>query len=293
MLASIMLLFSLAPFADEWSKSFDTAGPAALRIKTSDAHIRIETWDRNTIEARVTTRNWKIGDDGIRILDQQNGDLVSLEVKFPRSFFSINFNRRRVDILVRVPKETRLDLRTGDGDIEVTGVKGEIVADTGDGNIRIVGTEGNLRAHTGDGNIDVRDARGKAAVETGDGNIGIENLGGRLRAVTGDGNVRAEGVFEVLEIETGDGRVEASALEGSKMAGQWTLRTGDGSLTLRLPQEFDAEVDVRTGDGHIDFNIPVTISGRTENNKLHGKLNAGGPLITIKTGDGAIRLEKL
>ncbi len=294
MLASIMLLL-LAPFVstDQWSKTFDTSGQASFSVRTSDANIRVEMWDKNTIEATVTTVHWKIGDDGIRIFDHQTGDAVSLEVKFPRIIFSIGFNRRRVEITVRVPKTTRLDLRTGDGYIEVAGSKGDLVAHTGDGNLRIVDIEGNVLAHTGDGRIDVRGVRGEIVLETGDGNATIENVEGRLRAQTGDGDVRAVGRFDVLDIKTGDGRIEASALQGSRMTSDWRLTTGDGSLTLRLPQEFDAEVDLRTSDGHIDLMVPVTISGRAGASKIRGRINAGGSLLTLKTGDGSIRLERL
>ncbi|MEW6209773.1 MAG: DUF4097 family beta strand repeat-containing protein [Acidobacteriota bacterium] len=294
MLASIML-FLLAPITttDQWSKTFDTSGQAAFRVRTSDANIHVKTWDRNAIEAVVSTVNWKIGDSGILILDQQTGDEVSLEVKFPRTIFSINFRTRRVDITVRVPRNTRLDLRTGDGNIEVIGSKGSLVARTGDGNLRIVDIEGDVLAHTGDGRIDVRGVKGEITLETGDGNTTIENVEGRLRASAGDGDIRAVGRFDVLEIKTGDGRIEASALQGSRMSADWRLTTGDGSLTLRLPQEFDAEVDLRTSDGHIDLSLPVTISGRAGASRIRGRINAGGSLLTLKTGDGSIRLEKL
>lgn len=294
MLASIMLLL-LAPFAstDQWSKTFETDGQASFRVRTSDANIHVEAWDKNTIEATVTTVNWKIGDGGIQIIDQQTGDAVSLEVKFPRIQFNIGFNRRRVDITVRVPRTTQLDLRTGDGNIDVAGSKGDLDAHTGDGNLRIVDIEGNVLAHTGDGEIEVRGVRGEIALETGDGNAAIENVEGRLRATTGDGDIRAVGRFEVLDIKTGDGRIEASALAGSRMTADWRLSTGNGSLTLKLPQEFDAEVDLNTNDGHIDLDLPVTISGRAGTSKIRGRINAGGSMLTLKTGDGSIRLEKL
>ena len=81
------LLFSLAltiatvlpAHADEWSKTYNLSGKPDLRIDTSDANIRVTTWDQNTIEARVTTRKYKIGDGGIQIEEHQNGDTVELE----------------------------------------------------------------------------------------------------------------------------------------------------------------------------------------------------------------------
>ena len=36
------------------------SGKPDLRVSTSDANIRVDTWDQNTIEARVTADGWKI-----------------------------------------------------------------------------------------------------------------------------------------------------------------------------------------------------------------------------------------
>ena len=39
--------------ADEWSKTYTVSGKPDLRVETSDANIRVTTWDQNTIEAKV------------------------------------------------------------------------------------------------------------------------------------------------------------------------------------------------------------------------------------------------
>ncbi len=295
MLATVMLLFSFIPVADsdQWSKTFAVSGTPEFRARTSDANIRIQVWEKNAIEARVTTKNWKIGGDGIEILERQSGDLVELEVRYPHRYFSISWKNRRVDIEVFVPKAVRLNLRTGDGDADVRGLTGEVTIHTGDGNLQLEQLEGVIRATTSDGDIDVRDAKGDLTFETGDGHVRLENIEGKLHASTSDGNVKVTGRFEVMEIKTGDGRIEAKALAGSKMAADWLLRTNDGSLTLQLPDDFEADLDVKTGDGYIDLDLPVQISGRPRSNSLRGKLNAGGRVLTIKTGDGSVYLQRL
>ena len=51
-------------------------------------------------------------------------------------------------------------------------------------------------------------------------------------------------------------------------------------------------LDLHTRDGHMtaDFRSPST--GGLARRSIHGKINGGGNLITIHTGDGSIRLEK-
>ncbi|MGB9285464.1 MAG: hypothetical protein WCB59_15740, partial [Candidatus Sulfotelmatobacter sp.] len=40
------------------------------------------------------------------------------------------------------------------------------------------------------------------------------------------------------------------------------------------------------------LDIPVTTTGKIRENEVHGKLNGGGNLLVIHTGDGSIRLRK-
>jgi hypothetical protein len=56
------VIFVLPAYADEWSKTYKISGRPDLRIETTDANIRVTTWDQNTIEAKVITSRYKIGE---------------------------------------------------------------------------------------------------------------------------------------------------------------------------------------------------------------------------------------
>jgi hypothetical protein len=253
------LCLALAPAAraDQWSKTFTVSGKPELRVETTDASITVDTWDRNTIEATVTTEHYKIGDGGIKIYDHQIGDSVELEVRFPHEFMVLGFGSRRVEIQVHMPRQGRVTLHTGDGSIRLSDLKGEADLQSGDGHLEIQGMDGVLRSHTG------------------------------------DGNMNAAGRFDGLELTTGDGRIEARALPGSTANSLWNLHTGDGSVSLALPDNFAADLDLHTGDGHITLDMPVSVEGKIGENNIRGKLNGGGNPVTIRTGDGSIRVSKL
>jgi len=289
-----LLVLSVLPSAstDEWTKSFNLERAAKVRVETSDANIRVTSWDGTTVEARITTKGWKIGGDGINIVDHQTAEQIDIEVRFPRHVFQVNWGNRRVDIEIKVPRTANLDLHTGDGNVDVQGVNGAILLRSGDGNLTLSELQGTLKAHTGDGNIDVRNARGEVTLHTGDGRIDLTGIDGSLTAETGDGRVHVNGRFDVLDVKTGDGGIDAVASEGSKLDANWRLNTGDGNLTLRLPATIAADVELRTSDGNIDFDMPVTVSGRQGKREVHGQINGGGKLISLRTGDGSIRLEK-
>src|SRR5262245_3791379 len=101
---SLLVLIIEAAFAlparpDEWSKTFNLSGRPDLRVETSDANIRVSTWDQNTIEARVTTSRYKIGEGGIRVEDRQNGDSVEIDVRYPHTHgLTFDWGNHRVDI---------------------------------------------------------------------------------------------------------------------------------------------------------------------------------------------------
>jgi len=257
-LAVLVLCFATAlrARADEWSKTFKLSGKPDLRVETSDANIRVYTWDQNTIDAKVITTHYKIGDGGIRVEDHQNGDTVEIEVRYPPHNLTFGMGSHRVDIDIHMPREGRVNLHTGDGKIEVTSFKGE---------------------------MDLR---------SGDGSQLIDAVDGKLRATTGDGHIRANGRFDELELKTGDGSVEVRAAAGSSLNAGWRLETGDGSVTLEIPETLAADLDLHTSDGHIDLDIPVTTEGKLRENDVHGKINGGGSLMTIRTGDGSIHLRK-
>jgi hypothetical protein len=115
---------------------------------------------------------------------------------------------------------------------------------------------------------------------------------GALDANTGDGSIRIRGRLDAMTLHTGDGSIEAELMAGSKISSGWDIGTGDGHVTLRLPANFGADLDAHTNDGKIEVEFPVTTSRMVSGNDIHGKLNGGGPVLKIRTGDGAIKILK-
>ena len=253
---ALSTLAALPAHADEWSKNYALSGKPDLRIETSDANIRVTTWDQNTIEAKVITSRYKIGEGGIHIDERQAGNSVEIDVRYPHHYVAFDWGNHRVDIIIQMPREGNVNLRTGDGKIELAGLKGQM------------------------------------DLHSGDGSENLDNLDGKLHATTGDGHIQANGRFDELELKTGDGHVDVRAASGSSLTSSWRLETGDGSVSLEVPSNFAADVDLHTSDGHIDLDLPVAAEGKIRGNDIHGKINGGGSLLTIRTGDGSIHLRK-
>jgi len=130
-------------------------------------------------------------------------------------------------------------------------------------------------------------------IHSGDGNVTSAAVTGNIKIDTGDGHITISGRFDSLYLKTGDGSIQASATAGSKIANPWNLRSGDGSITLRVPENFAADLDAHTGDGHINLDFPVTVSGALSTSRVRGKMNGGGGTLEINSGDGSIHIQKL
>ena len=275
----VALIFTLAAavpaHAEEWQKTYKLAGRPNLRVITNDGHVDLYVSGSNQIDAHVTTNGWPIGDNGVRITESQTGNEVDLEVHVPTFHFSFGWNNRSVRVELSLPRDADFDISTGDGSVTSQAFRGQLRISTGDGNIDATGLKGQVRLHSGDGHI-----RGT-------------DFDGELRADSGDGRIEVTGRFDTLSLESGDGSVDAEVLSGSKITNDWSVRSGDGSVTLRLPDGLNADLDAHTGDGHITLDFPVTMSGVISGSTIHGKIGAGGPPLLVHTGDGSIHISKM
>lgn len=260
--------------AEEWTKSYTVNGRARVHVDSNDGSVRVTTGDSNQVEFRVVYNGYTM-DKNLTVTSNQNGDQVQVSARVRSGFnFAWGGMHRGLRIEVHMPRDADLNVDTGDGSVESDAINGNIDIHTGDGHIRVDGAKGAIRLRTGDGSIEGRD------------------LDGQLEATSGDGHITVEGRFDALNIKTGDGSVTARANPGSKLANGWSVHTGDGSVTMSLPGDLQANIEASTNDGRISLGIPVTVEGTFSNSQIHGKMNGGGAPLTIHTGDGSIHLSK-
>jgi Putative adhesin len=293
-IASVALLAAsaVAARAEDVTKSFAVSGRANVRVETNDGSVRVISGDSKQVEFRVEYQGYELGKN-LRVDAHQDGDKVELAARVTGHWgFSFGHNSRHLHIEVRMPREADLQVETGDGAVQAESISGTVNVHTGDGSVKASSLNGTIDLHTNDGSITVENLKGDMRLRTGDGSIEARDLDGKVEADSGDGHIRIAGRFDALNVKTGDGSVDTHVLPGSKMVSSWTIRTGDGSVDLVLPSDFQTNIDASTGDGHISLGIPVTVEGTFKNSEMHGKMNGGGPPLTIHTGDGSIRLSK-
>ena len=294
--AAIAAVAVVAPgaCAEDVNKSFSVSGRANVHVETNDGSVRVTSGDSKHVEFHVEYQGYELGRT-LRVDTRQDGDRVELIARVMGHWgfnFSWGHNSRRLHIEVRMPREGDLQINTGDGSVEASSISGTVNVHTGDGAVKANSLSGTIDLHTSDGSITVDTLKGDIRLRTGDGHIEARDLDGKVEADSGDGGIRLAGRFEALNVKTGDGSVDTSVQSGSKMITGWSLRTGDGSVDIKLPADFQADIDATTGDGHISLGVPLTVEGTFRKSEVRGKMNGGGQTLIIHTGDGSIRLSK-
>ena len=252
---ALVLMLSALARAEEWEHSYPVTGVPDIVVDANDGDVEVTIGSSQQVEARVITHGWKINDD-LRI--EANGTQNRVELRLHRNNKGcFGFCFQSIHVELRVPRESNLNLHSGDGDIRVESV------------------------------------RGTHHIETNDGNIRLHDLEGSVRADTHDGNVNVTGRFDLLELRTGDGDIDAEVSESSAPKPGWSFRSGDGNVRLRLPDDFRADVNAQTGDGNIRVAFPIDASELKSEHALRAKINGGGIPLELHTGDGDIRLEKM
>ena len=257
-------------------KRFTVNGSPTVQLITFDGTIQVQSWDKSEVLVEIEKRGQtREAVEAVEVKSSQTGNTIEVEIPKPRTTFGFG---------VRVSPSARLNVwlpRLSD-----------VKARSGDGSILVEHVKGRVDLHTGDGTIRVNDVTGEMTLNTGDGSVGAEGVIGNLTADTGDGAVSVSGAVSVLRLHSGDGSIIYRAEQGTSMADDWEITTGDGGVSVYLPKDFSADLDAHTGDGGIrnDLDVAAGDGGEISRHTVRGRLGDGGRRLRIRTGDGAIRL---
>jgi hypothetical protein len=261
----------------DWQKDYSLSGNASLTIETSDSHLDIHSCGEcKTIQIKVHSGR-KLSLYRLEEHQDQNHVYFSLKEK-PHVGLEIHWKPNEgTQVTVETPASLELDARTADGNLSVRNVSG------------------NVQVHTADGSLTLDDLHGDIHISASDGNINVHNAVGTLDARGSDGHMKVDGQFTAVQLHTSDGTLDFALAQGSQLTSASHIESSDGHVTIRVPQNLAADLDVSTSDGHIDCTLPLTVDHYNNGsaNHLHGRLNAGGTALTIRTSDGNVSITTL
>lgn len=276
LVAAVVVATALPAEAQEeqWEKSYPFTGRPSVRVESSDARVDVVTWSRPEAQVRITVEGWRLERD-VRITESLRENRLEIAVRLPQWRWGFRTGRRRVHIEMTIPAEADLDVRSSDGRVSVADLSGQ------------------LRVRSSDGAIDLSRIRGRIELSSSDGRITAQEIEGEVDVTSSDGSITVGGRFTRVQLGSSDGRIELTVDPGSRMASDWRIRSTDGRVTVALPRDFAARLDVATSDGRIRSDLPITVSGTFGRDRLTGTLNGGDRTLVIRTTDGSVQLKPL
>ena len=230
------------------TRTFAVSGSPRITLNTFDGQVTVRGWDKQEV-AYTATRAAHDEETlkGISIQSQQQGEAVSITAT------NNDQESGSVDFDVYVPRQSTLHVSSGDGALNLEGVKGQITLRSGDGPIEVSNGGGTLQVNTGDGVIRVIKFEGQVDARTGDGAIALDGNFNALTARTGDGTISLSvpaGSSFTIETDAPDeisneGFTVAEDITPSPRVKRWrignggkvfVLKTGDGKILLRPRQ---------------------------------------------------------
>ncbi len=165
-----------------------------------------------------------------------DGAGVHLDCRLPTGNCGLN-------AILDVPADTPVDLATGGGNVQASGLQRDITLDTAGGDVTLSGIDGNTDLATGGGNV----------------NAG--NLGGIVNFTTAGGDVTVNDLFSPhVKLETGGGNV---TLVFTKVPAYLDITSSGGDITVVLPHgTTQYAVSSQTGGGDYSALVPVNMSSR-------------------------------
>jgi DUF4097 and DUF4098 domain-containing protein YvlB len=121
------------------------------------------------------------------------------------------------------------------------------------------------------GGISVSDVRGQINFTTLNGGVSLARLAGSVHGQTTNGGISID-----LEGGTWDG----DTLD---------VRTTNGGVNLRLPENYSAHLETGTTNGGMNIAFPITVQGKITK-QLSLDLGSGGPVLRVMTVNGGVSI---
>jgi DUF4097 and DUF4098 domain-containing protein YvlB len=238
-------------YKEDFLKTVPLSAGGSFSLKNTNGVVRLSTWTRDEVEIKAvkTARGSKENLDKVTIEVAATAGSVRVETVYPK----LRNLRVSVAYEIKVPENARLeDVRTTNGDVDITGRLADIKAGSTNGDVRVDSAAGRCEVGTTNGDIRLINARGPVDAHTTNGGVQIDI-----------------------------GKVEAAI----------SAKSTNGSITLRTAGELNAELKARTTNGRIQTDFPITIQGIVRSGRsLEGRLGTGGPLIDLHTTNGGITI---
>jgi hypothetical protein len=290
LIASALLLTSAASEAQEivgrndrvFTLSERIASEGRVNVFVSGGTITVTEASGPTLEYRAEKERGDVDDIGFIVLRGSNGITICAVydtddrcdedgLRRNRSFRGNWRDRARARVTVAIPRGTHAHVSSGNGEVSFEAAAATATVGSGNGRVTVAGVQRNVRASSGNGAVTVRNVGGPVNASSGNGDVTISAVQGPVNASSGNGDIDV-----TMDRLAGDDDLEFS--------------TGNGRISIRLPEGFNADVEASTGNGRVETDFPIRVVGRISPSRLRGTIGDGGRRLRMTSGNGAIEI---
>ena len=295
-LAAVMavaaLILAVPALADyRLEKTLELAPGGVFELDAHTGRITVRGTERADVRVVITADRDDIEDRFDLTFEELSG---RVEVRLrKRGTWSRNWWGRTGDLHfdVEVPRQTNLELDTSGGSISARNIDGTADVDTSGGKIELDRIAGDVNADTSGGSISANNLGSDAVLDTSGGSISVEGVAGNLSADTSGGSIQIRGAAGRVEADTSGGSVTAYFDAGNGAGG--SLSSSGGRVTAYVDPAVALDIEASSSGGGVTVDLPITVRGKISRSSISGTLNGGGPLLSLHTSGGGVRLKEL
>jgi len=293
-----LMIFSLESFAADpyLKKQFKISGNAMLDVETSGASVSVTGGNGNEIDVEMYVKlngeEMSPGNPDVdRLLENytiaidQSGNTVSVKVKGKNNTNWKRGERLNLSFKIKTPTEISSEFQSSGGSISIYGVQGNQSVGTSGGSIRVAESGGKVSTRSSGGSFSLEEFMGDVDVETSGGTVKVNGMTGVLSVNTSGGSVNIENISGSIRANTSGGSIKASLL---RIDEDLNFRSSGGSITVIIPDGIGLDLNLR--GGRVNTKLP-NFSGEIKRDLIVGKLNGGGPLLSMESSGGSVNLE--
>ena len=276
----------------------DTEKPLTLKVSDAAGDVTITGADVDTVQVEVVKTAYDSSQSradeevkGIEYTVDQTGNTITLTYELPKSM-NFNNNINTVDFAVTVPVNTNVDVKTGSGEVSVSGTEGKVNIVNSFGDIQLDNLAGKLSVESRSGRLVANSVNAGSAdisLSSGFGSITLEQASGaNITLYSDSGTLDVEDVRASQNIELTSKFGNVSFDSGS--AGSLTVTTNSGVVSFTFVNVRDALV-VQDDFGNINLEKVNAESYDVQTNSGSILLDGAEGLVKAHTGFGNITVK--
>ncbi len=129
-------------------------------------------------------------------------------------------------------------------------------------------------------------------LSTVNGGVEVTGVSNEVDAHTVNGSITARSAGGPVRAKTVNGSIEVS-MGSLGSADDLDYETVNGAITIDMPTNFGAQLELSTVNGRVSTEFPITISGTLSPRRLRGTVGNGSTRLRASTVNGSVTLRKI